>query len=373
MHGAAQATLVSDLGGPLGFGTMTLPRDDDSVFAEVDITPAFPSGLVFFGTTATRIFVNNNGNLTFGAPVATFTPTAFAPGAPQPMIAAWWGDVDTRRVPDATPAAAAENLVYYAVEPSRVVVTWILVDYFARHGDLRNSFQIVLTPAPSEPAGTLDIEFRYNRCEWTTGDASGGRDGFGGEPAAAGVDQGPAAVNDAGMMDGGAPSTPGYLTLPGSRSMAVLALCTTSNVADRGVWRIRARGESIVPMCGNFLVDVGEECDDGNASPRDGCDGTCLAEGCGNGRVEGGEACDDGDTVAGDGCSPSCMIELPDAGPPRPDAGPDVVRIGGGGCVCGVDGGARPLGPPWVLALIAIGGLYRGRQRRSGGRRSRRR
>ena len=48
------------------------------------------------------------------------------------MIAAWWGDVDTRRVP----TESNENLVYFAVQPARVVITWLLVDYFNQRGDL---------------------------------------------------------------------------------------------------------------------------------------------------------------------------------------------------------------------------------------------
>lgn len=305
----AQATLISDLGGPHGFGTATLMRDDDRVFADVDVSAAFPSGLRFFGTTATHVFINNNGNVTLNAAVATFTPTTFAPGAPQPMIAAWWGDVDTRRVP----TDATENLVYYAVEPTRVVITWFLVDYFDQHGDLRNAFQIVLTQAPGEPAGTLDLEFRYNRCEWTTGDLSGGSHGFGGAPAAAGVDEG-----------GMTPSS-GYLTLPGSRTMDVLRLCTTSNVGETGVWRLHPRGDSIVAMCGNFFVDRDEECDDGNTSSGDGCDMRCHIERPDAGIDAGSDA---GFDAGVDGGPPDGGR---DAGR---DAGPDVLSIGGGGCVC---------------------------------------
>lgn len=330
---AAQAPLIADLGGPLGFGTQTLMRDDDSVFAEVDITPTFPTGLLFFGTTATRIFVNNNGNVTLNAAVATFTPTTFAPGAPEPMIAAWWGDVDTRRVP----TDANENLVYYAVQPSRVVITWLLVDYFSQHGDLRNSFQIVLTPAAGEPAGTLDVEFRYNRCEWTTGDASGGAGGFGGAPAAAGVDEG----SDA--------ASPSYLTLPGSRTMDVLRLCETSNVGETGVWRLQPRGDSIISVCGNFFVDRDEECDDGNIVDGDGCDIACRFERPDAGFDAGSEAGNDAGLDAG---PPDGGI---DAGR---DAGPDVLSIGGGGCVCraGVAhrGGQQALGLFSAMALVCV-------------------
>jgi len=46
-------------------------------------------------------------------------------------------------------------------------------------------------------------------------------------------------------------------------------------------------------LCGNEIVDQGEECDDGNVEDGDGCSSTCLIEGsfCGNGTLEEGEEC----------------------------------------------------------------------------------
>ncbi len=61
-----------------------------------------------------------------------------------------------------------------------------------------------------------------------------------------------------------------------------------------------------VSRCGNGIVSPGEECDDGNTVSRDGCDFRCLLEQCGNGRVEGSEECDDGNAINGDGCDVNC-------------------------------------------------------------------
>jgi cysteine-rich repeat protein len=65
------------------------------------------------------------------------------------------------------------------------------------------------------------------------------------------------------------------------------------------------------PVCGNRVVELGEECDDGNTTSGDGCSDMCLIEEavCGNSIVEVGEECDDGNTVSGDGCSDICTIE----------------------------------------------------------------
>jgi fibro-slime domain-containing protein len=78
-------------------------------------------------------------------------------------------------------------------------------------------------------------------------------------------------------------------------------------------------------LCGNGTLDDGEQCDDGNAHPGDGCSGTCQLEPnfscpiagsacvttivCGDGHIAGEEACDDGNTTDGDGCSHDCRVE----------------------------------------------------------------
>ncbi|HRI63176.1 MAG TPA: DUF4215 domain-containing protein [Polyangium sp.] len=58
--------------------------------------------------------------------------------------------------------------------------------------------------------------------------------------------------------------------------------------------------------CGNAVVDMGETCDDGNATDGDGCDSNCTMTGCGNGIMTTGETCDDGNTTNNDGCDSNC-------------------------------------------------------------------
>lgn len=49
----------------------------------------------------------------------------------------------------------------------------------------------------------------------------------------------------------------------------------------------------IVPVCGNQITELGEQCDDGNTTDDDGCSSTCNTEPvCGNGTIEGSEECD---------------------------------------------------------------------------------
>ncbi|MCA9634556.1 MAG: DUF4215 domain-containing protein [Myxococcales bacterium] len=69
------------------------------------------------------------------------------------------------------------------------------------------------------------------------------------------------------------------------------------------------------PVCGNGFVETGEECDDGNVDAGDGCDPLCKNEPappvCGDGAVEGDEACDDGNLINDDGCDDDCVPSAP--------------------------------------------------------------
>ncbi len=242
--------LLTGLGGVGGYGEGVLGPNDDSSSASIDVRAAFPSGMRFFGMTFSALFVNNNGNVSFGGAMSTYTPRAF-PVSDQRMIAPWWGDVDTRGG-----GAPTRNGVYWSIRPGRMVVTWHDVGYYTSHDDLANDFQLVLTAA-GPGVGDFDVEFRYHRCAWTTGDASGGTGGFGGTPAQAGFDAG-------NLRD--------YIALPGSLTMDVLRLCATSNVGVAGLWRFAIRDGGV--MC----PGMGSSCPTGMlgacAAGRITCSGT---------------------------------------------------------------------------------------------------
>ncbi|MFO0686565.1 MAG: nidogen-like domain-containing protein [Sandaracinus sp.] len=351
---AAQADLVTGLGGPLDFGAGVLARGDDtSSPMAIDLSPTFPSGIDFYGGHYTSVFLNMNGSITFGRALGAFTPASFPlPASSAPMIAAWWGDVDTRGVP----AEPDTNLVYYGGDASHFVFTWIDVGYFDSHLDLRNAFQIVLTPVVGGGPGAFLAELRYHRCEWTTGDApsSGGHMGLGGIAAQAGFD----------AADG-----MHFVMLPGSRTADVLALCTTSNVGDPGVWDLAS--EVAEPVCGNGLRETGEACDDGNLEPHDGCDESCREDTpCYTLLEDGGALVPfDGSFETGlpDGgvALAACPFDAgpPDAGPMDagpPDAGVDGGRRGDAGTRFDAgpmrDGGLRDAGPVSHPTIDVVGG-----------------
>lgn len=62
------------------------------------------------------------------------------------------------------------------------------------------------------------------------------------------------------------------------------------------------------PVCGNGVVEAGEECDDGNLIDTDRCRVGCVWARCGDGVVRTGvEECDDGNMLENDGCSSTCL------------------------------------------------------------------
>ena len=96
-------------------------------------------------------------------------------------------------------------------------------------------------------------------------------------------------------------------------------------------WSPNTHAQSV---CGNGVLDPGEECDDGNNTTGDGCSADCQDEKCGDGDIDTGEQCDDGNTSNGDGCSAECTIE-PSCGDGVLDAGEecdDGNNTDGDGC-----------------------------------------
>ncbi len=93
------------------------------------------------------------------------------------------------------------------------------------------------------------------------------------------------------------------------------------------------RNDCTVPVCGDGIVDPGEECDDGNLVETDGCHSDCTVARCGDGYLDPGEQCDDGNNIDGDGCQANCMYPI--CGDGILDAGEqcdDGNNISGDGC-----------------------------------------
>lgn len=146
------------------------PNDDGSSTQE-----PLPFAVNFFGTTYNSIFVNNNGNVTFGQSLSEFTPTGLnSDNGGIPIIAAYWADVDTTGASFAIPPS---GVVTYGVDTvnghTAFGVIYENVGYYSSHTDKLNSFELILIDrSDTGIAGAFDIEFDYDKIQWEVGDAS---------------------------------------------------------------------------------------------------------------------------------------------------------------------------------------------------------
>jgi fibronectin type 3 domain-containing protein len=249
------------------------PNDDLSSEHQVDMG----FSIEFGGNAYSKLWVNNNGNVTFDGSLSTFTPFELD-SSQMAIIAPYFADVDTRtgfglewlpslddvdqipksgtrtviaaevdgllcfRIFDANSqmvvdtsefaltdqADAVANvrerlengcsmtsqdqekliqsigeMVGYPMDHGTVTygtdevdghpafgVNWNHVGYFSGHADLKNTFQLVLIDRSDVAPGAFQVEFNYDQIQWETGDASGGKGGFGGTPARAGFSDG---------------------------------------------------------------------------------------------------------------------------------------------------------------------------------------
>ncbi|MBC7761680.1 MAG: hypothetical protein H7201_07760, partial [Candidatus Saccharibacteria bacterium] len=161
----------------------TLPRNDDGSTPKISL----PFSLDFYGQTYDGLYVNNNGNVSFGAPLSTYTPFGFS-SASVPLIAPFFADVDTGGS-GSQPVQYGYGETTFDGHPA-FCVNWLNVGYFSNHYDKLNSFQLLLVSRQDKAAGAFDIVFNYDTINWETGDASGGVGGLGGVSARVGFTAG---------------------------------------------------------------------------------------------------------------------------------------------------------------------------------------
>ena len=177
----ANHNLVTGLGGAQGFGEQLFFRNDDSSLGPIDITSVFgAAGLDFFGTAYTSLFLNNNGNITFNTAFGGYTPSSISAGIGNPLIAAFWTDIDTRNAAGQTsPGGTSQgtNQVYYDLDAANGVLTFTWDDvgeYY--NGTTPNAFQIQLI---SRGDGDFDIIYRYEDINWGANARAGYNSGTG--------------------------------------------------------------------------------------------------------------------------------------------------------------------------------------------------
>jgi hypothetical protein len=150
------------------------PNDDGS-----SVLISIPFTFNLYGQAFNAIYINNNGNITFNGPLFSFTPSTF-PSTGNAIVAPFWADVDTRN---------GNGQVLYKITTA-VYINWVEVGYFSMHGDKINTFQLIITNSSDPVIDGGNVAFCYQNMDWTTGDASDGVNGFGGEPATCGANKG---------------------------------------------------------------------------------------------------------------------------------------------------------------------------------------
>ncbi|MGE0635049.1 MAG: gliding motility-associated C-terminal domain-containing protein [Bacteroidia bacterium] len=159
-----------------GSYTLAMGPNDDGSTGLISL----PFTFCLYGTSQNSMYINNNGNISFGTSYGTFSSNPF----PDPgfvMVAPFWADVDTR----------GTGQVWYKVTPTYAIIRWNNVGYYSSQTDKINDFQLIITNGtdPIIPNGN-NVAFCYGDMQWTTGSASNGVGGFGGTPATVGANLG---------------------------------------------------------------------------------------------------------------------------------------------------------------------------------------
>jgi len=150
-----------------GFDQQFLDRNDD------DSTGIVPMGFFinYFGSSNAALYVNNNGNVTFGSALSGYAPNPLNQlGEPAitNIIAPFWADVDTRNT--------NSDVVKYGTNMvdghAAFGVDWVNVGYYYEHADKLLSCQLVIIDRSDIVAGDFDMEFNYLKVQWEWGDAS---------------------------------------------------------------------------------------------------------------------------------------------------------------------------------------------------------
>src|SRR5262245_16947803 len=167
-----------------GFFDNALERvnDDNSVQAKVGFA------LNFFGVNTNKVFINENGNLTFNDANPDFTtPKSLTNATGNPIIAPFFADVDTSNPASGIITFGTDKVAGFKA----FAVTWNNVGFFTDNPQLSlfNTFQVILIQRPDTGAGNFDIEFNYDQIQWDTGDKnnplllpSGGQTDSAGDP-----------------------------------------------------------------------------------------------------------------------------------------------------------------------------------------------
>ncbi len=227
---------------PTGYATNLVARDDDTANQVVGL----PFTMNWNGTSYDQVYINMNGNVTFGAGFTGYNPTTSLSALGQNIMAPFWADVDTRNT-------AMGRVTYSNITAGNVpqvdghdafFVNWIDVgryNYTTAGNTQMNSFQLVIVDRSDTGAGNFDFMYNYDAMTWDIATGSSSR----------------RARVGWGRSDGNAFELPGSGTAQGSTSTlldtsaaATSLIQNEMNDADqlgRYVWQVRGGTVPNVP------------------------------------------------------------------------------------------------------------------------------
>ncbi len=158
---------------PSGYNSNAVPRADDTANQVVGL----PFTMNWNGANYNQIYINMNGNCTFGNGFTGYNPTTSLSALGQNIMAPFWADVDTRNT-------AMGQVTYSDITAGNVpqvdghdafFVNWINVgryNYTTAGNTQTNSFQLVIVDRSDTGAGNFDFMFNYDAVTWDMATAS---------------------------------------------------------------------------------------------------------------------------------------------------------------------------------------------------------
>ncbi|XP_068098422.1 uncharacterized protein [Hyperolius riggenbachi] len=201
------------------------PKSDDGG------TPLIPlsTSLHLFGRNYSSLYVNNNGLLSLRSNIGQFTPQQLPVAFGNPFLAVFWADINNQVAgdiyyrqstdPDLLHQVSSDITTYFHDEDFTAqwvfVATWHRVAYFGSSTNKVDTFQAVV----STDGNQTFLLYNYADLQWPSRQGNGSR--YDGPVALAGINSG---------------YNTGYYTLPGSLSLNIRNLSSTSNVNVTGRW-----------------------------------------------------------------------------------------------------------------------------------------
>ncbi|PIN93180.1 hypothetical protein AB205_0035040 [Aquarana catesbeiana] len=218
-----------------------------------------------FGRNCSYLYVNNHGLLSFSSPINQYIPQALPVAFGNPFLAIFWTDVDDRVAGDIYYRESTNSsLLSRATTDIRTyfhgvnftaqwvfVATWHRVVYYGSSTNQVNTFQAVLTTDGNQTF----LMYNYDDIQWPSIYSNGY------------YQHGPLAL--AGLNSG---YNTGYYTLPGSLTLSIANLSSTSNVNVTGRWAFKVDQLHPEDVNGNIdlLYPYGSAIDNENPKMDDG-------------------------------------------------------------------------------------------------------